>query len=718
MLPLFTLTLFLSLFSGGNERAARVLHAQQLLRTTLAARDSLSLENYIKQLEQVTRLDKKNAEAFLELGLAYTRLETVWGRERALLALERAIQLEPRNTEFHYALAELHLKRTFHGAAKDEFKRIMQLDASDARPYYHLALFKEEDMLHYREMVSLHESATIFFSNFAEEDYRKAEELYRTALALDPLMHAASYRLAGLYFEARRYEEMAEVLQAALVFRAEVAADQRAPSLLQQTSFLDLNLLLGLAHTRLHQTEAAQRAFETAFAEMSNEDRQLFFSLATVLSPKDMKEYIAAEDSTRRFDEKNYWNARDPLFMTSANERMLEHFSRMAYANLRFSFPLKKIPGWKTDRGQALIRFGFPKGRLRTRADLASTPTGHVTLNSSREVWDYGDFHMLYEDRFLNQNYSFAWSMDPNGDGKDLFERQIRRTPERFEFEHGGKRLRVPHVIAQFRAPHSDSTLLELYYGLAASDLAPAAKTSEPRQYQFERGFFLCDKNWRPLFSRREPRKLNLQNAAHDSAAVLVDRWSLRAPSGGFNFSLEVRDRITNHSGAERDTLTIENFSTDSLRLSSLVLAARVEEARTDLALYRKGELTLIPSLRRQFASDSTLYLYYEIYNLKLDTEAQTRFRIEYTIAPVPASSSQLVNAFKSFSRWLGMNERPVATTSSFQASGVISEEKLHHALALPNAKPGAYRLTLTVLDLTSKQSFTREADFEIVARE
>ncbi len=712
MIPLLTFALLLALPSHGNERT---LQAQELLRATLAARDSLSLEEYIKKLEQVTRLDKKNAAALLELGLAYTRLETVWGRERALLALERALRLEPKNTNFHYALAELHIKRTFVGEAKNEFKRIMQLDPADARPYYHLALFKEEDMLHYREMVSLHESATIFFSDFAEEDYREAEELYRTAIALDPHLLAASYRLAGMYFEARRFEEVAEVLQAALIQRTVTKGPEAASSLLHQPSYFDLNLLLGLALTRLQQTEEAQRAFDTAFAEMPHEDRRLFFSLATVLSPKELKEYLATSDTTRHIEEQNFWNARDPLFMTSANERMLEHFSRMAYANLRFSFPERKIAGWKTDRGQALIRFGFPKGRLRTRADLTSTPTGRVTLNASKEVWDYGDFHMLYEDRFLNQNYSFAWSMDPNGDGKNLFDQQIRATPERFEFEHGGKRLRFPHVIAQFRAPERDSTLLEIYYGLAANGLAPTSKNAAQQQYQIERGFFLCDDGWQPEFARREQRKLNFQNAANDSAALLIDRWTMHAPRGGFRYSLETRDHTTSHSGAERDTLRIENFSTDSLRLSSIVLASRVSEASADLAVYRKGELALIPNLSRQFEADSTVYLYYEIYNLALNAEAQTRFRIEYTIAPAPNASSQIVHALKSLGRWLGMNERPVAITSSFQASGTSAEEKLHHALALPNTKPGAYRLTLTVMDLNTQQRFSREADFEII---
>lgn len=716
---MFALIIFAWLLVSPSDNGAapdRELQAQQLLRATLAARDSLPLNDYIKQLEQVTRRDKKNANAFHELGVAYTRLETVWGRERALRAMERAIQLRPRDTTLHYSLAELHIKRGFDGAAVSAFKKIMQLDPSDGRPYYHLALFKEEDMLRFREMVSLHENTTIFFSDFAEEDYREAEEMYRTAIALDPKLFAASYRLAGLYYEARRFEEMADVLTAAIARHASPPA--RSPStLLHHPSLFDLNLLLGLAQTRLHQTEKAQQAFERAFAAMPEEDRQLFFSLATVLSPDSLKRYLAADQSARRNVEQDFWQARDPLFLTTANERMLEHFSRIAYANLRFSFPEKNIAGWKTDRGQALIRFGFPKGRVRTRADLGSTPTGRITLNSSKEVWDYGDFHMLYEDRFLNQNYAFAWGSVSNSDGKDLFERQIRVTPERFEFPHGGKRLRMPHVIAQFRSAHSDSTLLEIFYGLPLRDLAPVTQSDAQKRFDLERGLFLCDQNWQPVLARREARKLIYNYTSADTVALLIERWPVLAPIGEYELSLEAIDRQSGRSGAERETLRIEKFSRDRLQMSSVILATQVEGASAELVLYRKDESCIIPNLSRQIAADSAFYVYYEVYNLVLDQAGQSRFRIENMIEPAPAKESNLTSAVKSLGRLFGFDERAVAVTSSFETSGATSEEKLHHAFTLPNAKPGAYRLTITVIDLNTLQRFARTLDFEIAAR-
>ncbi|NUO82169.1 GWxTD domain-containing protein, partial [candidate division KSB1 bacterium] len=643
MIPLLTIPLFFVFSFGKGDSLDRELQAQQLLRATLSARDSLALPEFIKQLEQVTHLDKKNADAFHELGLAYTRLETVWGRERALPALERALRLQPRNVAFHYSLAELHRKSSFGGAAAGEFKKIMRLDPSDPRPYYHLALFQEEDMLHYREMVSLHENATIFFTEFAEEDFREAEELYRTAIALDPTLFAASYRLAGLYYEAQRFQEMAEVLQAAINLYSSrpTAAAQNAYPLLQTTLF-DLQLLLGLAHTRLQQPEAAQHAFTNAFAEMPKEDRQLFFSLATVLSPDELPVYLAADEAARQLDEQRYWNARDPLFMTAANERMLEHFSRIAYANLRFGFPEKKIAGWKTDRGQTLIRFGFPKGRVRTRADLGTTPTGHVTLNASKEVWEYGDFRMLYEDRFLNRNYAFAWSLDPNSDGKNIFERQIRSTPERFEFLPGGKRLQLPHVIAQFRAPQSDSTLLEIYYGLDAHELEEVRSTDAQKHFQLERGFFLCDQNWQPLLARRERRDLAFGENGVNKSGVLLERWVVPAPVGEFNLSLETVERNSGRSGVERETITIESFAGEHLQMSSVILAAQVAAAHDDLILYKKGEVNIIPSLQRKFGADSSLYVYYEIYNLARGQNGQTSFRVENTITPIAAPGSDL----------------------------------------------------------------------------
>src|SRR5512145_2784276 len=137
MIAWLTIACLAILPSGDSMSKAQ--RAEQLLRQTLAVRDSLPLDGYIQNLKQVTRWDRHNAEGFYQLGLAWAKKGTLEGRMHARLALERAVELEPRNTTFRYALAQLHLQRNFDGSARQEFKKIMKLDPADARPYYHLA---------------------------------------------------------------------------------------------------------------------------------------------------------------------------------------------------------------------------------------------------------------------------------------------------------------------------------------------------------------------------------------------------------------------------------------------------------------------------------------------------------------------------------------------------------------------------------------------------
>ena len=55
---------------------------------------------------------------------------------------------------------------------------------------------------------------------------------------------------------------------------------------------------------------------------------------------------------------KQFWRASDPNPATSNNEALDQYFRRMALANLRFRD--EGILGWRTDRGEVLIRLGEP----------------------------------------------------------------------------------------------------------------------------------------------------------------------------------------------------------------------------------------------------------------------------------------------------------------------------------------------------------------------
>ncbi len=684
--------------------------AQHKFQEALSLRQALPLEDYLDRLQEVTRLDGKFAEAFHELGRAYIEQGTIDGRNRALSALARAIQLAPQNTEYRYTLATLYHKRGSHGDAKSELRKIMKIDPADPRPYYHLALFKEEDVLHYREMVSLHEDAVIYFHPFAEKDFAEAERLLRSAIGLDPQMAEAYHHLAGLYFEAQRYDKMADLLDRAV----------------KQVAAVDVFLFLGLARQQLGQPDAAMPAYQQALQMMPPADRAFFHSLQAVLTPDSLTFYENTPDSLKAQMQQRFWKERDPLFLTAANERLLEHFGRIAYANLRYSVPEKNIAGWKTDRGQTLIRFGLPQQRVRTRADLGTSPSGHLTLNASREFWDYGDFQMIFDDRFLNRNYSFAWGSVGEIDGKWLFEQKIRETPERYVFPHGGRRLDLPHLIAQFRSPEdsagASSTRLEIYFGIPDSSLQ--ARSGRNLPLALRRGLFFFDDDWNEIRQWREDRQL-VDLAGADSATAphspdhLLDRWSVRMPPGAYHFSLEVADKNSGRSGAKRETITVEDFSGALLRMSDVVLASAAAkisgEKNSRLALYQKDGVDLVPCLFYRFAADTPIYVYYEVYNLALAANGQSRYRIDYVVESQQEAKSLVSRAFDRLGKLLGKGARPVAITSSFESAGDQRVEKLYHSIAMPGHPAGPYDLTIRLTDQISGQSAERRVTFEII---
>jgi GWxTD domain-containing protein len=55
---------------------------------------------------------------------------------------------------------------------------------------------------------------------------------------------------------------------------------------------------------------------------------------------------------------KEFWRATDPNPATTTHEQLDQYFARIAVANARFAG--EGLPGWRTDRGETLIRLGEP----------------------------------------------------------------------------------------------------------------------------------------------------------------------------------------------------------------------------------------------------------------------------------------------------------------------------------------------------------------------
>ncbi|MDZ7262759.1 MAG: GWxTD domain-containing protein [candidate division KSB1 bacterium] len=425
-------------------------------------------EAAIEQFQQALKVDNTFAAAHNQLAVIYMNQGTLYGRIQAEGELNAALHLEPKNIEYNLNLGLLLLKKGLTGTAERQFQKIIKLDPQNSQAYLQLGRIKEDQWLRYRDMISPQSEGVVFrFDRFAKEDYWKALYYYSKAIASNPRLTEAYYRLSLMYFEQDSLAEMARLLEKAVIINPE---DKNC------------HLFLGLCYHKLGYSDKALAQYLRARALMPEDERATFDSIEMIMSPDEAEQYQKAEASEKEHLQELFWKRRDPLFLTESNERLLEHYSRVAYANLRYGKPDKALEGWKTDRGKVYIRYGQPLELVRTRPSLEAP---------SKEVWLYPEFNFVFEDRFLSENYTFQWGNYFEIDYLDQYKRMIKRIPELYEPDFGGKPFSLPYIIATFRG--KDSTVVDVFYGIPAEGVELSYHGDSTRLW-VDQGLFLFNK--------------------------------------------------------------------------------------------------------------------------------------------------------------------------------------------------------------------------------
>ena len=85
----------------------------------------------------------------------------------------------------------------------------------------------------------------------------------------------------------------------------------------------------------------------------------IIHQIELISDSKEMRDLkVAATVEERRKALKEFWAGKDPFAETPRNELKVEFYRRISYANEYFGYLGR--PGWKTDRGRVLIRYGAP----------------------------------------------------------------------------------------------------------------------------------------------------------------------------------------------------------------------------------------------------------------------------------------------------------------------------------------------------------------------
>lgn len=438
---------------------------------------------------------------------------------------------------------------------------------------------------------------------------------------------------------------------------------------------------------------------------------------------------------------KTFWKKRDPDPFDDVNEAMTQYFKRLSYARAMYSAPNEKD---LDDRGKIYVRLGKP--------DLIFKGSSDMNIHEN-ESWVYhnieGGIHfdfvkagVVYELRSLS-DAMFSSQIIGEKRLSHLFQERSHLHPfyaelsARLERRNDGT---VPHRIRQdfekmqrftnrqFFSFHNDShpifvnaryaifkgnkrrTRFDFYYVIPFGQMQfrPDDETGQLHSQLETKLKILNAEDYQEIVSLEHRPELVIDSAGHSTRAF-ADEFRYELEPGSYVAAFQVRNEANRynvyHYGFE-----VSEYSQDTVAISDLQLAFQITETN-ELDLYVKPHTSLrvIPNAAARITRDKPLFVYYEIYNLTLDSIGKCAYEVHYSIR-----SSKLPNLFQ---RLLGLfSEQKHSSVSSVTIKeGVAVTQRDYIGLDLKEVPAGTATLQIQVRDTHTDQIGYTSIDLEIV---
>ncbi len=622
--------------SAQDERARE--HLQLALAHVIAGDTVLAFS----ELEKAVEAEPRFADAHYHMGRLYTHrasaVETDFrDRLRAEKALMEALRLSPNDPRYLLELARLRLKQHMRIDAERLFRRALDEAEKLGEPevladvHFNLGYIKElryQTLRHRRfspffrgppvgELGLMNEYEPARYGNAylddsgviegsGDADKERMVEHYRASLRFDPYHVAAAVRLMGYLLDERRLGEYLTIAR-----RLQAAHPERPEPL----------LYMGLGLHAAGREDEAGEAFEAGLARLPEADRAAIENLASIMTRSAASDYLALDDETREEYNSRYWRLFDPLYLTRSNERRLEHLSRVAYADLRFSAPETGLRGWETDPGIIYVRYGPP---LEIATFGVSTTDGGNPYAVGRRsiIWSYGESGPLFIFRQMPGYLSTRFA----GDYHFIAENYRQVAPALYEnIPSLPELLDLPVQVARFRGKATDEIALEIH---AAIPLVDLAEDLDLRQGEIETGVFLLDREGETIIERV---KSELLRYAESPEVNEFRSWRIITPPGGpIVVAVEARDAVTWRAAASRDTITAEEFPNDSINLSDILVADAIRPLTEEPA--SRFDFEIFPNAALEFRPGEAVHIYYEVYGLQQDEEGFASYDVSLQV--------------------------------------------------------------------------------------
>lgn len=478
------------------------------------------------------------------------------------------------------------------------------------------------------------------------------EESFRRAMELDPTFFAPARALLAEYVYLADWEKAEQL---ARTLRERFPDDYRT------------QLYLGLVLHETGRDSLAAPTFGRAFLTMPDAEAARLDDIASLLTPDQQAWIEDADSAVRRTAANAYWNSLDPLYLTRANERKLEHYARVVAADLMFSAPTLRERGMDTYAGRLWIRYGRPV----TMRELAM-PGGRVVF------WDYGPGPDVTFTRGTGYQ-SFRWT----DQGRQYTESLQRSAPQAYEPRLLFDEM-VPLQAQIVRTLDYQARPQLLVYTAVPADFAPEA----------EAAFLLMDPQFQPAaqWRGRRPRDEGLRAELN------------QVPPGTYSLTVEVWDQARRRLGRLRDTVTTLSVEDSSFMVSDVMLAGTIEPGPGTEDPTSRRELVMEPLFGYTIGAGETVGLYWEMYRFDAP---EGRLRTEVSIEVVDASGNSVLARVL---RGVGLRgEREPETRVRYESTRPLLNGRAIEWVELGDLPAGEYRIRLRLRDRDSGREVVRE---------
>ncbi|KPK80352.1 MAG: hypothetical protein AMS25_09305 [Gemmatimonas sp. SM23_52] len=733
MKQLTNLLLSASLLLAAHAAQAQEDVARQHIERGLAFASAGDTLLAFAELERATDAAPSLADAHYQLGRLYghraSSVETDFrDRLRAERALLEALRLRPSDPRYLLELARLRLKQHMKVDAGRLFNRALSAAEEQGDPdvlaeiHFNIGYIREleyESQRHRRFRPFFRgPPVTEFYRLFDERPSRYADayledapaiedsgelakeemlEHFRAALRYDPKHVAAAIRLMGYLFDEQRF---AEYLALARRLRSE------HPERPEPYLFMGLGL-----HAAGREDEAAE-AFEDGLVRLHDDERAAIENLAPVLQRRAAEDYLDLSEDERAEFNSRYWQLTDPLYLTEANERRLEHVARVAYADLRFAAPEAGLRGWETDRGIVFVRYGAPDDIGVFGPDVTSRGNPYA-IGRRSIIWSYGRDGPV----FIFQQMPGYLDARFAGDYEFIAESYRALVPAKYDnIPSISELLELPVQIARFRGETPDEVAVEIHAALPLVDLA---RELDLNKGELEVGLFLFDR-----YGESFLRRVGTEVVAYAESAETNEyrSWRILMPPADFLVAaVETRDAVTWRAAAARDTFSAWAFSGDSLSVSDILVADAIRPLVEDPRKRFDYDIQVNPAL--EYLPGEPVHIYYELYGLASDAEGFASYDVALQVrvkrlqrgGPISQLLGALADAW-GFSI-VGDDRLELRFSREVRLDG---RDRVTEYLALdPKEVPaGEYEIRLRVWDRLSEQLATRVRAFEVTEKE